>query len=163
MQSAADGRGCAPRLLSNRVESSAVGTCSRELRDALGVQLLHLHRRPLPCFAARLAPPAYNKPTAAPAPARAPLHSIAPIAYRLTSHPSAVYTLFPTRVELPSRAQLHSPQLCARAATEPIVAMAGQQQQIIDTIFSMKRKMLRRDDCQDPPAPLATRADPRSG
>ena len=26
--------------------------------------------------------------------------------------------------------------------------MAGQQQQIADTIFNMKRKMLRRDDCK---------------
>jgi hypothetical protein len=33
--------------------------------------------------------------------------------------------------------------------------MAGQQQQIIDTIFNMKKRMLRRDDCkQPPPAPV---------
>lgn len=30
--------------------------------------------------------------------------------------------------------------------------MAGQQQQIIDTIFSMKRKMLRGSDCTYLPA-----------
>lgn len=30
--------------------------------------------------------------------------------------------------------------------------MAGQQQQIIDTIFSMKRKILRGNDCMRQPA-----------
>jgi hypothetical protein len=29
--------------------------------------------------------------------------------------------------------------------------MASQQQQIIDTIFSMKRKLLRSNDCMDKP------------
>ena len=33
--------------------------------------------------------------------------------------------------------------------------MAGQQQQIIDTIFSMKRKLLRGNDCTSLPAPGA--------
>jgi hypothetical protein len=28
--------------------------------------------------------------------------------------------------------------------------MAGQQQQIIDTIFNMKRRLLRNDDCTFP-------------
>jgi hypothetical protein len=26
--------------------------------------------------------------------------------------------------------------------------MAGQQQQIVDTIFNMKRRLLRKDDCK---------------
>jgi hypothetical protein len=33
--------------------------------------------------------------------------------------------------------------------------MASQQQQIIDTIFSMKRKLLRKDDSNTPPVPLS--------
>lgn len=33
--------------------------------------------------------------------------------------------------------------------------MAGQQQQIIDTIFSMKRKLLRGNDCTYSPAPCS--------
>jgi hypothetical protein len=32
--------------------------------------------------------------------------------------------------------------------------MAGQQQQILDTIFSMKKKMLRKDDCKGASASL---------
>lgn len=35
-----------------------------------------------------------------------------------------------------------------------LVIMASQQQQIIDTIFSMKRKLLRKDDSKTPPTPL---------
>ena len=31
---------------------------------------------------------------------------------------------------------------------DAVDAMAGQQQQILDTIFSMKRKMLKKDDCR---------------
>lgn len=39
--------------------------------------------------------------------------------------------------------------------------MAGQQQQIIDTIFGMKRKLLRRDDCErDAPSMALGCADP---
>jgi hypothetical protein len=30
-----------------------------------------------------------------------------------------------------------------------IVTMAGQQQQILDTIFNMKRRLLRKDDCEE--------------
>jgi len=36
--------------------------------------------------------------------------------------------------------------------------MASQQQQIIDTIFSMKRKLLRGNDCMYKPPPFSTRA-----
>jgi hypothetical protein len=32
--------------------------------------------------------------------------------------------------------------------------MAGQQQQILDTIFNMKRKMLKKDDCEVVLAPM---------
>ena len=42
-----------------------------------------------------------------------------------------------------------------RARQEAVVAMASQQQQIIDTIFSMKRKLLRGNDCMyKPPAAI---------
>jgi hypothetical protein len=36
--------------------------------------------------------------------------------------------------------------------------MASQQQQIIDTIFSMKRKLLRGNDCMHKPPPFSTGA-----
>ena len=43
-------------------------------------------------------------------------------------------------------------RILARARQQAVDAMASQQQQIIDTIFSMKRKMLRGNDCTYPPA-----------
>jgi len=42
------------------------------------------------------------------------------------------------------------PRAPCRPRPRPPSIMAGQQQQIMDTIFAMKRKMLRRDDCRNP-------------
>ena len=51
-------------------------------------------------------------------------------------------------VVLAGRALIDTPHLHhTLALARGLDAMAGQQQQIMDTIFSMKRKMLRKDDC----------------
>lgn len=53
-------------------------------------------------------------------------------------------------VVLAERARIDTPHLhhLTLALARGPDAMAGQQQQIMDTIFSMKRKMLRKDDCK---------------
>ena len=56
-------------------------------------------------------------------------------------------SLRPYRVNAPVLARSRLRQHSARAGQQAVLTMAGQQQQIIDTIFNMKRKMLRRDDC----------------
>jgi hypothetical protein len=43
---------------------------------------------------------------------------------------------------------------------ETFDTMAGQQQQILDTIFNMKKKMLRTDDCKGASLPCWRRANP---
>ena len=50
---------------------------------------------------------------------------------------------------------LRNHRFLVRAGQEVVGAMAGQQQQIIDTIFSMKRKLLRGNDCTYQPAPCS--------
>ena len=74
-----------------------------------------------------------------------------------SAYPTTPHTLLSSPYTPLHSTPLHStrPRFAARAAP---VAMAGQQQQILDTIFSMKRKLLRRDNGNPhtPPLPHAS-------
>lgn len=110
----------------------------------------HANRRPLPCFSAstlsrRIIPSYANSSLTAP----------------VTSSPRSPLFYLLHECKRPRFSRVHAPTavlrcLCrhsARAGPEAVAAMSGQQQQIVDTIFNMKRRMLRRDDCNSDPRP----------